>query len=109
VTNHAGAPTGSGGRPFRATRPDLTVTNLSLPGFDGVQVCRLLRAAPGTGHIPVLMLSVHQHPDDAAARAAGADDHLGKPFANRDLLDRAEALLNRDDDRGMPATLPKTS
>jgi len=77
--------------------PDLIVMNPSLPGFDGLQVCRLLRGDPRTSQVPILMLSVHQHADDAAAaRAAGADDFLGKPFDNRDLLTRAEALLNRD-------------
>jgi DNA-binding response OmpR family regulator len=83
-----------------AAPPDLLVINPALPstgnqdGLDGLQVCRLLRANPGTTQLPIMMLSVRQYPAEiAAAREAGADDYLGKPFDNTQLLTRLEALL----------------
>ena len=81
----------------RPTPVDLLLINPALPGadgLDGLQVCRRLRADPATTHLPIMMLSVRQYPAEiAAARAAGADDYLGKPFDNTDLLDRVTTLL----------------
>ncbi|GAA4955376.1 response regulator transcription factor [Actinoplanes utahensis] len=78
------------------TPPDLLVMNPALPGMDGLVVCRRLRAAAHTRHVPILLLSVRQYPaEQEAARRAGADDYLGKPFANKELLARAHALLDR--------------
>ena len=82
----------------RATPVDLLLMNPALPGadgLDGLQVCRRLRADPATTHLPIMMLSVRQYPAEiAAARTAGADDYLGKPFDNNDLLTRVTALLH---------------
>ncbi|WP_433222847.1 response regulator [Dactylosporangium sp. CS-047395] len=79
-----------------AEPPDLIVMNPTLPGFDGLEVCRMLRADPRTSRVPILMLSVHQQPGDlAAAHAAGADEFRGKPFDNRELLACAEGLMAR--------------
>ena len=78
----------------RDNPPDLLVMNPDLPGLNGLDVCRQLRTAAATAALPILMLSVHQYPaEQEAARRAGADDYLGKPFLPGDLLARVEALL----------------
>jgi DNA-binding response OmpR family regulator len=74
--------------------PDLLVMNPDLPGLGGLDVCRRLRADPRTSTMPILMLSVHQYPAERnAAREAGADDYLGKPFTPDELMTRVRALL----------------
>jgi DNA-binding response OmpR family regulator len=79
-----------------ATPPDLLVMNPALPGLDGLQVCGCLRADCRTRRLPILMLSVHQYPAErAAARDAGADDYLGKPFETAELIARADRLLRK--------------
>jgi DNA-binding response OmpR family regulator len=76
--------------------PDLLVMNPALPGLDGLEVCRRLRADPRTGGLPILVLSVHQYAaEKEAARQAGADEYLGKPFEPAELLARVRALLAR--------------
>ncbi|GIF17183.1 response regulator transcription factor [Actinoplanes teichomyceticus] len=78
---------------------DLLLMNPALPGsdsLDGLQVCRRLRTDTTTAHLPILMLSVRQYPAEiAAAHAAGADDYLGKPFDNTELINRVTTLLTR--------------
>ena len=75
-------------------RPDLVILDLNLPGIDGVEVCRRLRAAGDA--TPVLMLTArHETADRVAGLDAGADDYLVKPFALDELLARVRALLRR--------------
>jgi two-component system response regulator MprA len=73
--------------------PDLVVLDLMLPGIDGLEVCRRLRAG---GPVPILMLtakdSIH---DRVQGLDAGADDYLVKPFDHDELLARIRALLRR--------------
>ncbi|WIM92673.1 response regulator [Actinoplanes oblitus] len=79
-----------------ADLPDLVVMNPSLPGINGLDICRKLRAEPTTEHLPIILLSVRHYPaEQAAAREAGADDYIGKPFDNNDLLARVHHLLQR--------------
>ena len=73
--------------------PDLVVLDLMLPGIDGVEVCRRLRAADD---VPILMLTAKDAvADRVAGLEAGADDYLVKPFALEELLARVKALLRR--------------
>ncbi len=73
--------------------PDLVVLDLMLPGIDGLEVCRRLRAFDG---VPVLMLTARRTlADKVAGFESGADDYLVKPFALEELLVRVKALLRR--------------
>ena len=74
--------------------PDLIVLDVTMPGVDGLAVCRRLRAK-GLA-TPVLLLTARDEvPDRVAGLDAGADDYLVKPFALRELLARVRALLRR--------------
>ncbi|WP_371535530.1 response regulator transcription factor [Streptomyces sp. NBC_01023] len=74
--------------------PDVVVLDISMPGLDGIGVCRHLRAAGND--IPVLMLSaLDEVADRVAGLQAGGDDYLVKPFALDELVLRLHALLRR--------------
>lgn len=75
--------------------PDLVVLDLMLPGIDGLEVCRRLRAA-GTAHVPVVMLTARgDEGDRVAGLDIGADDYVVKPFSPRELTARVKAVLRR--------------
>jgi two-component system, OmpR family, response regulator MprA len=74
--------------------PDLVVLDVMLPGMDGLETCRRLRAGEPT--VPILMLTAMDRiPDRVAGLDAGADDYLVKPFAFDEFLARVRALLRR--------------
>jgi two-component system KDP operon response regulator KdpE len=76
-----------------ATRPDLVVLDLNLPGIDGLEVCRRLRKRSS---VPILVLSVREEEQDkVAVLDLGADDYLTKPFGTEELMARVRALLRR--------------
>ncbi|MFZ0214465.1 MAG: response regulator transcription factor [Candidatus Dormiibacterota bacterium] len=75
-------------------RPDAIVLDLQLPGMDGLDVCRRLRAEGSV--VPVIMLTARDGvPDRVRGLDAGADDYLVKPFALEELLARIRAQLRR--------------
>jgi DNA-binding response OmpR family regulator len=78
------------------TRPaDLVILDLMLPGLDGLEVCRRIRAR---SIVPILMLTARaEEVDRILGLEVGADDYLAKPFSMRELLARARALLRRVD------------
>jgi two-component system response regulator MprA len=79
--------------PARDRRPDLVVLDLMMPGIDGLEVCRQLRA---DGNLPILMLTARSGTADRVRGLdTGADDYLVKPFAYAELLARVRALLRR--------------
>ncbi len=74
-------------------QPDIVILDVMLPGMDGVEVCRRLRAS---SQIPVLMLTARDEIEDRVQGLdSGADDYLVKPFATAELLARLRALLRR--------------
>jgi two-component system, OmpR family, response regulator MprA len=80
---------------------DAVVLDVSMPGLDGLEVCRRLRAAGD--RTPVLMLTARDAIDDRVdGLDAGADDYLVKPFALRELQARLRALLRRAEEPGGP-------
>jgi len=73
--------------------PDLVITDLSMPGMDGLELCRRLRASV---QIPILVLSVRgEERTKVQALDAGADDYVTKPFGIEELLARVRASLRR--------------
>lgn len=90
---------------FGSRRPDLVVLDLMLPGMDGFEVCRRMRAQ---GPVPVIMLTARGDEDDRIlGLETGADDYVTKPFSPRELVLRVEAVLRRGRaaDAGSPARL----
>jgi len=78
----------------RANRPDVIVLDIGLPGMDGWEVLRRLRADITTQAIKVLVLTAHAQPEVAAqANAVGADDFMTKPFRPSDLRERIQGLF----------------
>jgi CheY-like chemotaxis protein len=78
-------------------RPDLILMDLSLPGLDGWEATRRLKAMPETAEIPVIALSAHAMAGDREqALAAGCDDYDAKPVDFGRLLAKIRALLAKD-------------
>lgn len=74
--------------------PDLVVLDLMLPGMDGLDVCRRVRASHP--QLPVLMLTALSEAEDRiAGLEVGADDYLAKPFSPRELVLRVDSILRR--------------
>jgi two-component system, OmpR family, response regulator MprA len=81
--------------------PDLVILDLGLPGLDGVEVCRRLRA---DSDVPILILTARSELDDRVEGLdSGADDYLVKPFERQELLARMRALMRRRPPRGSAA------
>jgi two-component system, cell cycle response regulator DivK len=89
------APDGeSGVESARIDRPDLILMDLSLPGVDGWEATRRLKASPETRSIPVIALSAHaMEGDREKAVAAGCDDYEQKPVDFSRLLQKIRVLL----------------
>ncbi|RIJ05297.1 DNA-binding response regulator, partial [Clavibacter nebraskensis] len=76
--------------------PDLVVLDRMLPGLDGLEVCRRIRAHHPESPVPVVMLTaLGQGEDRVNGLDAGADDYLAKPFSPRELVLRVRAVLRR--------------
>src|SRR5579872_582065 len=75
----------------------LVVLDIGLPGIDGFEVCRRLRAQ---SKVPIIMLTARdEEPDRVAGLELGADDYVAKPFSPRELSARIKAILRRSEQR----------
>ena len=75
----------------------LVVLDIGLPGIDGFEVCRTMRAH---SKVPIVMLTARdEEPDRVAGLELGADDYVSKPFSPRELAARIKAILRRADNR----------
>lgn len=81
---------------FRAIMPDLVLLDLMLPGVDGIDICRAIRAESGT---PIVMLTARTDTVDVVlGLESGADDYIIKPFKPKELVARIRARLRRLDE-----------
>jgi diguanylate cyclase (GGDEF)-like protein len=88
-------------------RPDLVLLDVMMPGLDGFEVCRKLRANPRTSGVPVMFLTAKALTSDKVdGLAAGADDYVLKPFDPVELVARVRTTLRRSAD--LVATSPLT-
>ena len=80
----------------RQRRPELIVLDMMMPGMNGIEVCRHVRANPDLAKTPILFLTAKgEMGDKIDGFEAGADDYLTKPFDQRELELRVKALLRR--------------
>lgn len=76
--------------------PDLVVLDLMLPGLDGLEICKLLKADPKTSQIPIIMLTAKgEEADVITGLEVGADDYIAKPFSPKVLVARVRTALRR--------------
>jgi DNA-binding response OmpR family regulator len=81
---------------LRTGRFDVVLLDIMLPGADGFEVCRRIRASPELARLPVIMLTARgDDVDKIVGLELGADDYLAKPFNPRELLARIHAVLRR--------------
>jgi phosphate regulon transcriptional regulator PhoB len=86
----------AGLRKALAEGPDLVVLDVMLPGLDGWEVCKRLRANEKTARLPVMMLTAKgDETEKVLGLELGADDYLTKPFSPKELVARVRALLRR--------------
>lgn len=82
---------------FQDTKPHIIILDINLPGKNGIEVCREIRA---TSAIPIIILSARESEDDKVSLLElGADDYVSKPFSPRELVARIHALLKRSEIR----------
>jgi two-component system, OmpR family, alkaline phosphatase synthesis response regulator PhoP len=83
--------------------PDLILLDVMLPGQDGLEVCRALRADVDTAVIPIIMLTARgEESDRIVGLELGADDYITKPFSPNEVVARVRALLRRAHRGGSP-------
>ena len=87
--------------PSATCEPDLVLLDVMLPGLDGMEVCRRIRAESG---VPIVMLTARTDTVDVVVGLeSGADDYVVKPFKPQELIARLRARLRRGDEPGAGA------
>ena len=78
-----------------STKPDLVLLDIMLPGVDGYEVCRHIKANQEARHIPVVMLSANNRDEDFVnGEQAGADWYITKPFKSAMVIETIRRLLS---------------
>ena len=81
---------------LRERLPDLLILDRMLPGVDGLEICRLVRASPAMADLPVMMVTARaEESDRIVGLELGADDYITKPFSAKEVVARVNALLRR--------------
>src|SRR5690349_7599675 len=81
-----------------ACQPDIVLVDAVMPGIDGFEVCRRIKAAPETTHLPVVMITALDQPADRVlALEAGADEFVSKPFEPAGFMALVRSLIRRKD------------
>lgn len=89
-------------------KPSLILLDLMLPGLDGLEVCRRLKADAKTSAIPIIMLTAKgEESDKVLGLGLGADDYVTKPFGLKELLARVQAVLRRCSVKAAAAPAPE--
>jgi phosphate regulon transcriptional regulator PhoB len=87
----------------RKGKYDLIILDLMLPGIQGIELCRTLRADIKTSGIPIIMLTAKgEEVDRIIGLEMGADDYMTKPFSPRELIARVKAVLRRTGEKPVP-------
>jgi two-component system, cell cycle response regulator DivK len=77
-----------------ADKPDLILMDIQLPGIDGYEATRRIKADPALASIPIIVVTSYAlSGDEAKARAAGCDDYVAKPYSPRQLLAKIRGFL----------------
>ncbi|HUN55974.1 MAG TPA: response regulator [Smithella sp.] len=85
-------------------KPDLLILDLLLPGMNGLDICKKVRANPATADLPIIMLTAKgDELDKVIGLEIGADDYITKPFSVKELVARVRTVLRRMQDK------PKTA
>ena len=89
---------------FRAQQPDLVVLDLMVPGIDGIELCRRMRAVSA---VPIVMLTaLGEESDRILGLETGADDYVTKPFSPRELVLRVQSVLRRSAPKAIGVASP---
>lgn len=86
---------------LKTNQVELVISDIGLPGLNGIQFCRLLKENPATATLPILLLTARKNEaQKVEGLKTGADDYVTKPFSVKELLARVEALLRRSRHQG---------
>ncbi|MEO5657881.1 MAG: response regulator transcription factor, partial [Nitrospiria bacterium] len=99
--------TGADGlRSAREAPPAVLILDVMLPGLDGYEVCKRLRAASGTATLPILMLTARgDETEKIVGLEIGADDYVTKPFSPKEVVARVKALIRRSETESAPGPI----
>ena len=87
----------------RAHRPDIVLLDIRMPGMDGMDAMRMLRAEPGIGHVPIVALTARALAEEReAVLQAGFDAFISKPVVPEQLLLRVQQILEARQPRTQP-------